>query len=287
MKSYSNVDSDLIKKFILPREVTSRKGDNGITLIVGGSRIYHGAPLLASMAALRSGVDLVYTAVPKINIIPSRNFSADLILIPFPDDKLTAGAVHRLLKSIPKKIQSAAIGMGLNNAKPQALSSLIQGLLNQDVKLIVDAGALIPEILNQITNSQVVVTPHAGEFKRMFGLTIPEKLNDQIEIVSDTAKEFGITVTLKGYWNIVSDGETVFVMQRTTPAMTVGGTGDILSGLIAGYLTKYDPVVASIMGLFFNGTAALNVYEKTGLHMVSSDLLVELPFVMKEFDILK
>jgi NAD(P)H-hydrate epimerase len=287
MKSYSNVDSDLIKKFILPREVTSRKGDNGITLIVGGSRIYHGAPLLASMAALRSGVDLVYTAVPKINIIPSRNFSADLILIPFPDDKLTAGAVHRLLKSIPKKIQSAAIGMGLNNAKPQALSSLIQGLLNQHVKLLVDAGALIPEILNQITNSQVVVTPHAGEFKRMFGLTIPEKLNDQIEIVSDTAKEFGITVTLKGYWNIVSDGETVFVMQRTTPAMTVGGTGDILSGLIAGYLTKYDPVVASIMGLFFNGTAALNVYEKTGLHMVSSDLLVELPFVMKEFDILK
>lgn len=287
MKSYSNVDSDLIKKFILPREVTSRKGDNGITLIVGGSRIYHGAPLLASMAALRSGVDLVYTAVPKINIIPSRNFSADLILIPFPDDKLTAGAVHRLLKSIPKKIQSAAIGMGLNNAKPQALSSLIQGLLNQHVKLLVDAGALIPEILNQITNSQVVVTPHAGEFKRMFGLTIPEKLNDQIEIVSDTAKEFGITVTLKGYWNIVSDGENVFVMQRTTPAMTVGGTGDILSGLIAGYLTKYDPVVASIMGLFFNGTAALNVYEKTGLHMVSSDLLVELPFVMKEFDILK
>ncbi|HET6590868.1 MAG TPA: NAD(P)H-hydrate dehydratase [Candidatus Nitrosocosmicus sp.] len=287
MKSYSNVDSDLIKKFILPREVTSRKGDNGITLIVGGSRIYHGAPLLASMAALRSGVDLVYTAVPKINIIPSRNFSADLILIPFPDDKLTAGAVHRLLKSIPKKIQSAAIGMGLNNAKPQALSSLIQGLLNQDVKLIVDAGALIPEILNQITNSQVIVTPHAGEFKRLFGLTIPEKLKDQIEIVSDTAKEFGITVTLKGYWNIVSDGENVFVMQRTTPAMTVGGTGDILSGLIAGYLTKYDPIVASIMGLFFNGTAALNVYAKSGLHMVSSDLLVELPFVMKEFDILK
>lgn len=284
MKSYSNIDADMIKKFLLPRNVASRKGENGITLIVGGSRIYHGAPLLASMAALRSGVDLVYTSVPKINIITSRNFSADLIVIPFPDDKLTTGATNRLLKSIPKKMQSAAIGMGLNTAKPQALSSLIQTLLDQKVKLIVDAGALIPEILNQITNSKVVVTPHAGEFKRIFGMTVPSDLHDQIEIVSNKAKEFGIIVTLKGYWNIVSDGENAFVMPRTTPAMTVGGTGDILSGLIAGLLTKYDPVVASIMGLFFNGTAALNVYEKLGLHMISSDLLSELPIVMRQFD---
>jgi NAD(P)H-hydrate epimerase len=287
MKSYSNIDSDLIKEFIIPRKVTSRKGENGITLIVGGSRIYHGAPLLASMAAFRSGVDLVYTAVPKINVIPSRNFSADLILIPFPDDKLTSGTVNRLLKSIPKKIHSAAIGMGLNTAKPQALSVLVQGLLSQGVNLIIDAGALIPDILNQITNSKVVVTPHAGEFKRIFGITVPEKLHDQIEIVSSKAKEFGITVTLKGFWNIVSDGDNVFVMQRTTPAMTVGGTGDVLSGLIAGFLTKYDPIVASVLGIFFNGTAALNIYEKMGLHMVSSDLLVELPFVMRKFDKLK
>lgn len=287
MKSYSNVDSNLIDEFIIPRVVASRKGENGITLIVGGSRTYHGAPLLASMAALRSGVDLVYTAIPKVNVIPSRNYSADLIVIPFSDDKLTSGTVNRLLKSIPKKIHSAAIGMGLNTPKPQALSSLVQGLLNQGVKIILDAGALIPDILNQLTNSKVVVTPHAGEFKRIFGVSVPGKLEDQIEIISNKANEFGITVVLKGYWNVVSDGEKVFVIQRTTPAMTVGGTGDILSGLIAGFLTKYDPTVASVMGLFFNSTAALNVYKKMGLHMVSSDLLTELPFVMKEFDKLK
>lgn len=287
MNPYTIVDANLIKKIILPRDVTSRKGDNGITLIVGGSRIYHGAPLLASMAALRSGVDLVYTAVPKINMVSSRNFSADLIVIPFPDDKLTSGAVKRLLKSIPKKIHSAAIGMGLNFAKPQALLSLIQDLMNQDVCLIVDAGALIPEILTLITNSKVVVTPHAGEFKRIFGIAVPEKLPDQVDIVTMKAKEFGITIALKGYWNIVSDGESVFVTQRTTSAMTVGGTGDILSGLVAGYLTKYSPVMASIMGLYFNGIAGLKVYEKIGLHMVSSDLLDELPFVMKEYDKLK
>lgn len=284
MQPYSLIDNNLITKMTLPRSKSSRKGQNGITLIVGGSRIYHGAPLLSSMAALRSGVDLVYTAIPKINIIPSRTFSADLIVIPFPDDKLTSGAVDRLLKTIPKKVQSAAIGMGLITAKFQALLSLIQGLINQRVTLIVDAGALIPEILPKITNTNIAVTPHAGEFERLFGAKIPENLEDQVKVVLNKSKEYGITIALKGYWNIVSNGEKVFVMERTTPAMTVGGTGDILSGLVAGFLTRYDPLTACIMGLYFNGKAALNLTSRIGFHMIASDLLDELPIVMKQYD---
>lgn len=284
MKPFSIVDDELVKKIILPRKNSSRKGENGITLIIGGSRIYHGAPLLSSVAALRSGVDLVYTAVPKINIIPSRNFSADLIFIPFPDDKLTSGTVNRILKSVPKKIDSSAIGMGLSFSKSQALLLLVQGLLEQKVNLLLDAGALIPEILSKITNSSVVLTPHAGEFKRLFGIVVPDKLDDQIEIVLQKAKEFGITIALKGYRNIISDGEHVFVIDRTTPSMTVGGTGDVLSGLVAGYMTKYDPLNACILGLYFNGLAGLNLYNKIGLHMIASDLLSELPLVMKDYD---
>ena len=67
MKNYSIVDDSLIRKIIKPRDIYSRKGENGIALIVGGSRIYHAVPLLSSLAALRSGTDLVYTAIPKIN----------------------------------------------------------------------------------------------------------------------------------------------------------------------------------------------------------------------------
>lgn len=284
MKTYANVDPNLIQKIILPRSKLSRKGENGITLIVGGSRLYHGAPLLSSLAALRSGNDLVYTAIPKINLSASRNFSLDLIFIPFPDDKLTNGAVRRLLNSVPKKIDAAAVGMGLNFSKPQALLSLITTLNQQDVRLLIDAGGLIPNILQKIVNTKTVLTPHPGEFKRLFGELPTGDLESQIKLVKRFAKEYGLVIILKGFWNIVTDGHEVYVIPRSTPSLTVGGTGDILSGLVTGYLTKYNPIHACILGLYFNGVAGLNIYNKIGLHMVASDLLSELPFVMKEYD---
>jgi NAD(P)H-hydrate epimerase len=284
MKDYCLVDDNLIRKIVKPRNILSRKGDNGISLVVGGSRIYHGAPLLSSLAALRSGTDLVYTAIPKINLISSRIFSPDLIILPFPDDKLTTGSVRRLLNIIPKKIDAAAIGMGLNISKSQSLILLIQKLLEGDSHLVLDAGALIPDILPRISKNETIVTPHAGEFKRLFGDSPTSKLPEQVELVSQKAKEFGLIIVLKGYQNIVSDGESTYVIERSTPSMTVGGTGDILSGLITGFRTKYGSVHSCLLGLFFNGKAGLRISSKIGFHMLASDLLTELPYIMKEYD---
>ena len=284
MKDYCLVDDNLIRKIVKPRNILSRKGDNGISLVVGGSRIYHGAPLLSSLAALRSGTDLVYTAIPKINLISSRIFSPDLIILPFPDDKLTTGSVRRLLNTIPKKIDAAAIGMGLNISKSQSLVLLVQKLLEGDSHLVLDAGALIPDILPRISKNETIVTPHAGEFKRLFGDSPTSKLSEQVELVSQKAKEFGLIIVLKGYQNIVSDGESTYVIERSTPSMTVGGTGDILSGLITGFRTKYGSVHSCLLGLFFNGKAGLRISSKIGFHMLASDLLTELPYIMKEYD---
>ena len=284
MKDYCLVDDNLIRKIVKPRNILSRKGDNGISLVVGGSRIYHGAPLLSSLAALRSGTDLVYTAIPKINLISSRIFSPDLIILPFPDDKLTTGSVRRLLNTIPKKIDAAAIGMGLNISKSQSLILLVQKLLEGDSHLVLDAGALIPDILPRISKNETIVTPHAGEFKRLFGDSLTNRLPEQVELVSQKAKEFGLIIVLKGYQNIVSDGESTYVIERSTPSMTVGGTGDILSGLITGFRTKYGSVHSCLLGLFFNGKAGLRISSKIGFHMLASDLLTELPYIMKEYD---
>ena len=113
------------------------------------------------------------------------------------------------------------------------------------------------------------------------------KLSEQVELVSRKAKEFGLIIVLKGYQNIVSDGESTFVIERTTPSMTVGGTGDILSGLITGFRTKYGSVDSCLLGLFFNGKAGLRLSSKIGFHMLASDLLTELPYIMKEYDIIE
>lgn len=283
------VTPKLVKDLIVPRIATSRKGDNGIVLVVGGSRIYHGAPILASIAALRSGTDLVFTAVPKSNIIAVRAYSPDIIALPLPDDKLTSGLVNRLMAMLPKKPHTAAIGMGMSIAKPEALVSLIRQLRNAEIKLLLDASALIPEILREIAGTGTIVTPHAGEYKRLFEKHPGTNEDVQTSTVQTAAKDYGITIVLKGSVNIISDGvsEHTAVIKRSTPAMTVGGMGDVLSGLTVGLLTKYSSFNASILGVFLNGAAASLAYERVGLHMVATDVIEDLPNAMKPFDLIK
>ncbi|MFL6440799.1 MAG: NAD(P)H-hydrate dehydratase [Nitrososphaeraceae archaeon] len=284
------VTSTLIKKLVIPRLRSSKKGDNGIVLIAGGSRKYHGAPILASMAAIRSGTDLVYTAVPRSIILAVRCFSPNIIALPLPDDKLTVGSVNRLIRMIPKKADSAAVGMGMSIAKSEALLTLIRQLKSNGTKLLLDASALIPEVLKEISGTDTIITPHIGEYKRIFseenlsGITTEK---ERISNVHRLAKQYDITILLKGSVDIISDGEHVAINKIHNCAMTVGGTGDVLSGLTAGFLTKLKPFDASILGVYFNGVAGNIVYNRIGLHMVASDLIESLPKAIKPFDLIK
>src|ERR687886_224330 len=282
------ITSNLIKKIITPRIKSSKKGDNGIVLIVGGSRRYHGAPILASMAALRSGTDLVYTAIPRSNLVAVRCFSPNVIALPMPDDKLTVGSANKLVKTIPRSAHSAAIGMGMSIAKSEALLSLIRQLKNKGTKLLLDASALIPDVLKEISGTNTIITPHIGEYKRIFSGDDISEVTTEKERISNVhrlARKYGITILLKGCVDIISDGEDVAINKIHNCAMTVGGTGDVLSGLTAGFLTKLKPFDASILGVYFNGVAGNLVYNRIGLHMVASDLIESLPKAIKPFNV--
>jgi NAD(P)H-hydrate epimerase len=280
-----NLSASIVKKFIPARKSKSRKGDNGIVLVVGGSYVYHGAPILSSIAALRCGTDLVYTCVPKINVTPTRAISPNLIVIPLVDQKLTRGAVNKLVGALPRNLDSATIGMGLAIQDKNALLLLVKSLLDRDVRLSLDASALIPEVVPHLTNKNVVVTPHAGEFKRLFGETPSNSKNERIKLVETNAKKHGITVLLKGAVDVISNGTTTYLCEKKIPAMTVGGTGDVLSGLVAGMLSKNrNTLESAAAATFINGLAGKAVQKKLGLHMTSMDLLDEIPTVMKPFD---
>ncbi|MCH8973014.1 MAG: NAD(P)H-hydrate dehydratase [Thaumarchaeota archaeon] len=282
------LQAPIVRKFIPARKANSRKGDNGTVLVVGGSYIYHGAPILSSIAALRSGVDLVYTSVPKINTQSTRAISPNLIVIPLVDQKLTRGAVKKLLGVIPRNLDSATIGMGLAIAEKSSLNILIQELLNRDVRLSLDASALVSDILPLLANKNVVVTPHSGEFKRLFGQIPPENQKQRISLVEKFAKENGITILLKGQTDVVSDGKTTFLNPKKIPAMTVGGTGDVLSGLVAGILAKNrNALESAAAATFINGMAGKLVQKKLGLHITAMDLIDVIPQVMKPFDKIK
>ena len=132
----TKLTKEIIEKFIPSRKNNSRKGDNGKVLIVGGSYIYHGAPVLSSLAALRSGSDLVYTCVPKINAFSTRSISPDLIVIPMADSKLTRGTVNKMLGQVPVDIDSVAIGMGLAIQDIEAIKLLVKSLLDRNVRIL-------------------------------------------------------------------------------------------------------------------------------------------------------
>ena len=279
------LSSSIIQNFIPARKSTSRKGDNGIVLVIGGSYIYHGAPILSSLAALRCGTDLVYTSVPKINVSATRSTSPNLIVIPLVDQKLTLGAVKKLVGALPRKLHSATIGMGLAIQEKNSLLYLVKSLLDRDVRLSLDASALIPEVLPLLANKNVVVTPHAGEFKRLFGDIPSDSKNERIQLVEKHALDHAVTILLKGTTDIISNGTDTYLCEKNTPAMTVGGTGDVLSGLVAGLLSKNrNSLESAASASFICGLAGKEVQEKLGLHMTSMDLIDSIPNAMKSFD---
>ena len=283
MPSTITVTSKLIRQLMPPRLLSSRKGDNGTVLIAGGSRFYHGAPVLSTMAALRSGADLVYTAVPRSIITAVRSFSPAIIALPLPDDKLTKGSANRLIAMLPKNAESASIGMGMS-LDPEALITLVRKLRQAGTKILLDASALIPHVLGEISNTGSIVTPHVGEYKRLFGSEPGSTKEEMTSNVHKLAKDHGITIALKGWVNIISDGEQLAAIKRPTPAMTVGGTGDVLSGLATALLAKMKPFDAALVAIYLNGLAGTLAYKKAGLHIIATDLIDNLPLVMNQFD---
>ena len=286
--SSKTITSSMVRKYIRPRKSNSRKGDNGKVLVVGGSYMYHGAPILSSLAALRTGCDLVYTAVPKVNAQATRAASADLIVIPLADSKLTRGSVNKLLGQIPAGIDSATIGMGLAVQDIEALKLLVKSLIERDVRLSLDASALRKDILPIIKAKNVLVTPHASEFERLFGEKIPDNKKTRISIVEKHAKKNSITILLKGMDDIITDGTKTLINSKKTPAMTVGGTGDVLSGIAASMLSQNrDVIEAAASAAFVNGQAGKIVQKNLGMHMVATDLIDALPLISKTFDRIK
>lgn len=278
----------LVKRLIPPRSASSRKGDNGTVLVAGGSRYYHGAPTLASMAALRTGADLVYTAVPRSITTEVRCHSPALIALPLPDDKLTVGSAGRLSAMLPKKCDSAAIGMGMSIARPEAIVALVRKLREAETRLLLDASALVPEVLEEVKGTGCVVTPHAGEFKRLFGVSPGDGEDQRIKTASEMARKHDVTILLKGPSDVICDQSRVGLNRIHNSAMTVGGTGDVLSGVVAGLLAKkMSPFDAALAGAYVNGAAGNLAFAKVGLHMIATDLVDFMAEAFKPFDVIK
>ncbi|MBI4257527.1 MAG: NAD(P)H-hydrate dehydratase [Thaumarchaeota archaeon] len=283
-KSIIETSPELVTKWVPERIADSHKGQNGVVGVVGGSWLYHGAPTLTALASLRSGVDLVYLAVPKVIASSIRAISPNLIVLPLADAKLTVGSVNRLLTWLPP-VQSVAMGPGLGKQRTEGLKRLVLELSSKKVKILLDADALTPDVVEAGGGKPVVITPHGGEFKRVSGVDLPEDLESRIKVVREYALKSRVTVILKGAIDVVSDGDRVAVNRTGCAAMSVGGTGDVLSGLVAGLMSKgLTPFEAGAVGAYLNGLAGERSAENLGNHILATDVIDMIPFVMKQFN---
>ncbi|MFQ6011157.1 MAG: NAD(P)H-hydrate dehydratase, partial [Nitrososphaerales archaeon] len=218
----AEVTEDMFQSVFRPRNDDSHKGQNGVVLVVGGGWLYHGAPTLAALAASRTGVDLVLVAVPKV-IAPSvRAISPNLIVLPLPDAKLTRGSAKRLLKWIPE-VDAVVVGPGLGIGPKDGISVLLTDLVSKGAGITLDADALRKEVLEHVKGRKCVLTPHLGEFKRLFGVNL-EKDSSAVRAkkVKKYAKQWKLTILLKGQVDVISDGAEVVLNYKGTSAMTVG-----------------------------------------------------------------
>ncbi|MCS7117842.1 MAG: NAD(P)H-hydrate dehydratase [Thaumarchaeota archaeon] len=279
------VDESYLASVIPPRRRGSRKGENGVVLCVGGSRLYHGAPILMALAAYRAGVDLVYLAIPRVHEVAARSASPSLIVIPMADSKLTKRVADQVLKWLPGLPGSTAIGPGLSIAKTTALQYLVGQLITTGASVVLDAGALIPEVLETVSGKKVVLTPHAGEFKRLFGRGPGSSVEERAKAALEEASRYDVTVLLKGPVDVITDGDELLLNRRGSPNMTVGGTGDVLTGIVAGLLAKgVGALEAAAAAAYVNGLCGEMAERELGHHLLPSDLLPLIPKALMKFE---
>ena len=255
------------------RAFTSHKGNNGTVLVVGGSYDYSGAPTLAGLSAFKSGVDLVYVACPESVSATIRSYSPDLIVNTLHHNYIVEEDVNKLIE-LSKKADSLVIGCGMSRETETelALNKFVEEI---ETPMVIDADALKLLDLDLIKGkNQVIVTPHSAEFKALFGVKIPESLEDKIETVTQAAHENNCVVLLKGALDIISNGQKTRLNKTGNPGMTVGGTGDCLAGLTGGLLAKgHDAFEAACLGAYINGKAGDRASVKYEYHFMASDMV--------------
>lgn len=265
-------DDQSVRGLIQSRARFSHKGTYGHALLVAGSKGKIGAALLAAKACLRVGTGLLSVLVPACGY--------DILQLGIPEAMVITDSEANFISSIPdtKKFEALGIGPGLDQEEKTqlALADLIQ---RQDRPMVLDADAL--NILSQNQNwlSKLprgsILTPHPGEFKRLFGVQhhTLDYWNKQKEI----AQEWELILILKGaYTSIALPDGSIWINSTGNPGMATGGSGDVLTGMITGFLAcGYSPVHAARLGVFLHGLAGDLAAETTAEESLLAGDIVE------------
>lgn len=280
----TKLDSKILKGIYKERPDWSHKGDFGKLLIIGGSRRYTGAPALCALAALRAGCDLTRVACPESISSVVASFSPNIIAEPLEGDFISLNNLKTLLR-ISEDFDAVCIGSGLGRMLT-TMQAVMEFLKKVKKPCVVDADAIhaVAYDLKRIfpkKGRELVLTPHTHEF---FSLTRmkPKPDRSRIALAQKCAKKLGTTILLKGYRDVISDGRNTAVNSTGNPGMTVGGTGDVVSGICGALLARgVSPYKAACAAAFIAGSAGDLASEEKGPGLLATDVIGKIPNVIK------
>ena len=267
-----------------PRGVDGNKGKFGHVLLIGGAFGKSGAPSMMSLSALRTGAGLVTAAVPRSILLEVARITPELMTVPLEEashgaaqgstqgdnglslDVLSPQPLKDLLKGI--KVVGIGPGLGQQGTTPEFVRRFVQ---NVSLPMVIDADALNAlaghtDLLKQASGQRddqgspriLVLTPHPGEMARLLGSTVKEVEADRVNIARRFATEHGVILVLKGWRTLIAHPDGRIAMNTTgNPSMAKGGSGDILTGIVAAMLAQYpaDPGKAVEAAVFLHGLA--------------------------------
>jgi NAD(P)H-hydrate epimerase len=270
------------------RLADSNKGSFGRVLAVAGSRGMSGAAVLCGSAALRGGAGLVRVALPAeiLPIVAAANPCYLTAPLPQDDRGLLSRQAQPELLALARANQVVALGPGLGQS--DAITELVAALVTQvTAPLVLDADGLNAvqhrtEVLRQ-RPAPTVLTPHPGEFARLIQSDVPHVQQQRQELAVHFAAEHGVVLLLKGHGTVVTDGRRVYLNPTGNPGMATGGTGDVLTGLIAALLGQgLEAFAAAQLGAYVHGLAGDLARDDLGeTSLIASDLLLYLPRALR------
>ena len=277
------LDHKKVLKLLPERNKEAHKGDFGRVLLLCGSVGYTGAAALAAMGALRSGAGLVYLGVPESIYAIEAGKLDEAIVFPLPEEKgkLSEAAVAQLYEKLPQ-MDAVLIGPGLGQSA--GVLAVVRTVLETGkCPVIVDADGIDvlakhKDILRE-RHHCTILTPHAGEFLRLW----PKGCGDREIDAMDLARDTGTIVLLKGHHTLITDGTVCYENTTGNPGMATGGSGDVLAGIITSLVGQgIEPLQAAACGAWLHGRAGDLCAKSLGMYgMLPSDMLMVLPRLMK------
>ena len=244
---YCNIDIEMVKSIFPKRKKNSHKGTYGHVLNISGSNEYRGAAYLSSIGAYKAGCGLVTLASTEKVIDVVSNYNPMIIYLPLLTTNFNPFAkvfnINKILKNI-KNYNTICIGcgLGINSGSVYLVKNLFNSLKDSNIPFVIDADAIniIAKEKIKILPKNSIITPHPKELSRLLDMDVNEIEQDRIKACIKASKKYNTITILKGEKTLISscDGQKIYINESGNSALSKAGSGDVLSGLISGFLAQ-------------------------------------------------